>query len=130
MLVRKQLVSTDRVPKSKAPLSNALEVNGSRWVFCSGQLGVNPDTGELFEDLEAQTAQVMENLKALVESAGGTMSDVVKCTVFLTDMADFQTVNDVYRRYFEAPLPTRSAMQVAGLARGARVEIECIAILG
>jgi len=128
-MAQKESIVTNKVAPSQAPLSHAMRVEGSHWLFCSGQLGIDPQTGALVEGTEAQTAQALENTKALLEAGGATLADVVKATVFLADMADFPLVNEVYRRYFSEPFPTRSAMQVAGLARDARVEIECVAIL-
>jgi len=128
-MAQKEPIVTNKVAPSQAPLSHAMSVEGSRWLFCSGQLGIDPETGALVEGTEAQTAQALENMKALLEAGGATLADVVKATVFLADMADFPLVNEVYRRYFSDPFPTRSAIQVARMARDARVEIECVAIL-
>lgn len=129
-MAKKELVVADKLCPSPAPLSHVLKVEGTRWLFCSGQLGLDPKTRELVEGVEAQTVQALENLKLVLEAGGATFADVVKVTVFLADVADFPVVNEVYRRYFSEPFPTRSAVQVGGLARGARVEIECLAILG
>jgi 2-iminobutanoate/2-iminopropanoate deaminase len=124
----KELVVTPKAYVSKNPLSQALKVRATEWLFCSGQLGIDPQTGELKEGVEAQTVQVMENLKAVLEEGGASLATVVKTTVFLADLADGPIVNTVYKRYFSELPPTRSAVQIAGLARGARVEIECIAV--
>jgi 2-iminobutanoate/2-iminopropanoate deaminase len=126
----KELVVTPKAYVSKNPLSQALKVKATEWLFCSGQLGIDPQTGELKEGAEAQTVQALENLKAVLEEGGSSLAMVVKTTVFLADLADGPIVNAVYKGYFSDPPPTRSAVQVAGLARGARVEIECIAIVG
>ena len=125
---KKELVVTEKAYISKNPLSQALRVKATAWLFCSGQLGIDPKTGELGEGAEVQTVQALENLQAVLEAGGSSLSNVVKTTVFLADLADGPVVNAVYRRYFPDTPPTRSAVQVAGLARGARVEIECIAI--
>ncbi len=125
---KKELVVTDRAYISKNPLSQGLRVEATAWLFCSGQLGIDPKTGELGEGAEAQTVQALDNLQAVLEAGGSSLANVVKTTVFLADLADGPVVNAVYRRYFPDLPPTRSAVQVAGLARGARVEIECIAI--
>jgi 2-iminobutanoate/2-iminopropanoate deaminase len=125
----KELVVTDKAYISKNPLSQALRVRATAWLFCSGQLGIDPKTGELKEGAEAQTVQTLENLKAVLEAGGSSLAKVVKTTVFLADLADGPVVNAVYSRYFPDLPPTRSAVQVAGLARGARVEIECIATI-
>ena len=126
----KELVVTPKAYISKNPLSQALKVQATEWLFCSGQLGIEPQTGKLQEGVEAQTVQALENLKAVLEEGGSSLAMVVKTTVFLADLADGPIVNAVYKRYFPDPPPTRSAVQVAGLARGARVEIECVAIAG
>jgi 2-iminobutanoate/2-iminopropanoate deaminase len=125
----KDLVVTEEAYISTNPLSQALRVEAATWLFCSGQLGIDPQTGELKPGIEAQTAQALDNLAAVLEAGGAALEDVVKTTVFMTDLADGPVINEVYRRYFPQPFPTRSAVQVADLARGARVEIECIAAL-
>ena len=123
----KELVVTKKAYISKNPLSQALKVRASTWLYCSGQLGIDPETGELREGAEAQAEQTLDNLKAVLEAGGSSLENVVKSTVFLADLADGPAVNAVYRRYFPHVPPTRSAVQVAGLARGAKVEIELIA---
>lgn len=125
----RKLVAASRAPISKAPLSQGLIVEGRRWLFCSGQLGVDAKSGKLAEGIEAQTRCALENLRVILEAGGASLADVVKVTVFLVDMADFTTVNEIYRQYFTEPFPTRSAVQVSGLARGARVEIEALAVV-
>ena len=126
---KKELVVTDKAYISKNPLSQALRVHATNWLYCSGQLGIDPETGRLAEGVEAQTVQALENLKAVLEAGGSSLDKVVKTTVFLEDLADGPVVNAVYRRYFPDLPPTRSAVQVAGLAREARVEIECLAFV-
>jgi len=128
-MAKKELVVTDKAYISKNPLSQALRVQATNWLFCSGQLGIDPKTGKLAEGVEAQTVQALENLKAVLEAGGSSLDKVVKTTVFLADLADGPVVNAVYRRYFPDLPPTRSAVQVAGLARGARIEIECLAFV-
>lgn len=123
----KELVSTNRAFISKNPLSQALRVQATTWIYCSGQLGIDPKTGKMAEGAEAQAVQVLENLKAVLEEGGSSLDKVVKTTVFLTDLADAPLVNAVYRTYFSDPPPARSAVQVAGLGSGAKVEIECVA---
>jgi 2-iminobutanoate/2-iminopropanoate deaminase len=125
----KKLVVTDKAYISKNPLSQALKVEATAWLYCSGQLCIDPETGQLREGAESQTVQILENLKAVLEAGGSSLAQVVKTTVFLTDLADGPVVNAVYRDYFPDLPPTRSAVQVAGLARGARVEIECVAAI-
>ena len=96
-------------------------------VYTSGQLGINPETGELPDDLSAQAHQVFKNLKAVLEAAGTNMDQVVKTLVFLSDMNDFIAVNDIYKQYFTGDYPARSAVEVARLPKDAKLEIEVIA---
>ena len=116
-------------PIAGAPYSQAIVAG--RMVFASGQVPVDPVTGALVEGgITEQTGQVLTNVAAVLEAAGATMSDVVKCTVFLTDMADFAAMNDVYAERFGAHAPARSTVGVAALPLGSRVEIEAIAVSG
>ncbi len=96
-------------------------------LFCSGQLGMDPATGDLRDGVAAQTEQALVNLRALLSAAGFGVEHVVKCTIFLTNLADFATVNEIYGRTFSEPYPARSTVQVAGLPKGGLVEIEAIA---
>ena len=96
-------------------------------LFCSGQLGMDPATGDLSDGVAAQTEQALVNLRALLAAAGFGVEHVVKCTIFLTNLADFATVNEIYGRTFSEPYPARSTVQVAGLPKGGLVEIEAIA---
>jgi len=123
-------IPSDGAPTAKGPYSQGLEVRGSRMVFLSGQTGRDPKTGELVTgDVAAQTERVMENLKAVLEASHLDFSHVVRCTVFLTDMADFAKMNEVYGRYFTAIPPARSTVQVSALPTGgAKVEIDAIAV--
>ena len=122
-------VHTDRAPAAIGPYSQAVVTGG--WVFCSGQIPLDPATGELVGgDVAAQTDRVLRNLAAVLEAAGGSLSHVVKTTVFLADMADFTAMNEVYARHFGDHRPARATVQAAGLPRGVGVEIECIAKLG
>ncbi len=101
------------------------------FVFTAGQIPLDPATGELVEgDVAAETARVLDNLSAVLEAAGSSLGQVVKTTVYLADLADYAVVNEVYARYFGAPPPARSAVGVAALPRGARVEIDLIARTG
>ncbi|WP_110953554.1 RidA family protein [Anaerosinus massiliensis] len=123
----KQVVHTDHAPKAIGPYSQAIKANG--FLFISGQIPVNPQTGEIVEGgISAQTTQSLENLKAILKEAGCTMKDVVKTSVFLDDMNDFAAMNTVYANYFEAEAPARACVQVAKLPKGALVEIELIAV--
>jgi 2-iminobutanoate/2-iminopropanoate deaminase len=99
-------------------------------VFVSGQIGADPASGQLLDGVEAQTQRVLENIAAILASAELTLTDVAKTTIFLADIADFDKVNAVYATFFSDPPPARSTFQVAALPRGARVEIEAIAVRG
>jgi len=123
----KQIISTDKAPKAIGPYSQAVSVNG--FVFCSGQIPLKP-TGELESgDIKAQTTQVLENLKAVLEAAGTTLENVVKTTIFLADMNDFAAVNEVYGSYFVSNPPARATVQVSRLPKDVKVEIEATAFL-
>ncbi len=124
----KKQVQTDRAPKAIGPYSQGIIANG--FVFCSGQIPIDPATGELNTGtIEEQTRLVLENVGAVLEAAGSSYDDVVKCTVFLHDMNDFAKMNGVYAEFFKAPSPARATVQVARLPRDVKVEIEAIAIL-
>lgn len=117
-------------PVAGAPYSQAVAVPPGELVFVSGQVPVDPATGALVDgDAAAQAAQVMRNVAAVVAAAGGDMSDVARCTIYLTDLADFPAVNEVYGRAFAGDPPARATVGVAALPLGARVEIEAIAVL-
>jgi 2-iminobutanoate/2-iminopropanoate deaminase len=121
-------VSTPQAPAAIGPYSQAESAGGL--LFCSGQLGIDPATGDFAgPDIEAQVERAMVNLRNVLDAAGLTFADVAKTTVFLTDMADFAKVNAVYGRHVSDPPPARSTVQVAALPRGGRVEIEAIALL-
>ena len=116
-----------QAPAAIGPYSQAIEAGGM--VFVSGQLPIDPKTGEFAEgDIQALTHQSLTNLKHVLEEAGLTMANVVKTTVFLADLADSAAMNEVYATYFSAPFPARSAVAVKTLPKNARVEIECIAV--
>ena len=118
-------VSTDRAPKAIGPYSQAIRAGGL--LFVSGQVPLDPATGALVEgDIAAQTHRVMQNVKAVVEAAGASLDAVVKTTIYLADLGDFKTVNEVYGGYFTAPAPARATVQVARLPLDARVEIDAI----
>ena len=119
-------VATDRAPKAIGPYSQA--IRSGDLVFCSGQIPLDPATGELVGgDIAAQTGRVLDNLAAVLDAAGSSLGGVVKTTVFLADMADFSAMNEVYAARFGANRPARSTVAVAGLPRGARIEIEAVA---
>ena len=122
-------ISTAQAPAAIGPYSQAIRADG--YLFCSGQLGLEPSTGEFVAgDVAAQAEQSLRNLGAVLEAAGLTFGDVVKTTIFLADMADFAAVNAVYGRFVTDPPPARSTVAVAALPKGGRVEIEAIARLG
>ncbi len=121
----KKQISTQAAPAAIGPYSQAIEANG--FVYCSGQLPIDPATGEMPEGIEAQTEQSLANVSAILTEAGLTLSDVVKTTVYLADMSLFAPMNGVYARLFEAPYPARSAYAVKELPKQALVEIEVIA---
>jgi 2-iminobutanoate/2-iminopropanoate deaminase len=122
-------VETTQAPKAIGPYSQAIKAGG--FVFCSGQIPLDPITNELISSsITEETTRVLENLKAVLQAAGSDLSKVVKTTIFLTDMNDFAAVNGVYGRYFTgATLPARATVQVAGLPRGTRIEIDAVALL-
>jgi len=121
-----EVVSTENAPGAIGPYSQAIKANGM--VFCSGQIPIDPATGQFVsEDVADQTEQVFKNLEAVLKAAGTDLGKVVKTTVFLADMNDFTAMNEVYARWFSENKPARATVQAARLPRDARVEIECIA---
>jgi 2-iminobutanoate/2-iminopropanoate deaminase len=121
-------VATEHAPKAIGPYSQGIKANGL--LFVSGQVALDPKTQQLLEgDVAAQTERTLENLKAIAAAAGTSLERAVKTTVYLADLADFSKMNEVYARYFSSTLPARATVQVAGLPRGARVEIDLIALL-
>ena len=124
--MKKQIVCNNE-PSAIGPYSQAIEAKGV--LFVSGQLPLDPKTGEMAEGISSQTKQVLENVKAIVTEAGGSMGNVVKCTVFLKDMNDFAEMNEVYKGFFNDPAPARSTVEVARIPRDVKVEIEAIAVL-
>jgi 2-iminobutanoate/2-iminopropanoate deaminase len=125
-----RILSSDSAPKAIGPYSQAVlvERQGAQTLYLSGQIPLDPATGALVAgDIAAQTERALANVEALLAAAGLGFADVVKTTVFLTDLADFAQMNEVYARRFVAPYPARSTVEVAALPRGARVEIEVLA---
>lgn len=119
-------ISTDKAPAAIGPYSQALDLGNM--VFVSGQIPVNPATGTMPALVEEQAVQALTNLKNVLAAAGIGMENVVKTVVFLADLADFATVNGIYESFFKAPYPARSCVQVAAIPKGAKLEIECIAV--
>ena len=119
-----EIIHTDKAPAAIGPYSQATK--GTATLFTSGQLGIDPATGELPQDFTAQARQAFENLKAIIEAAGGSMSNVMKITIFLTDMSNFPAVNVVMQEYCQAPYPARSCFAVAALPKSGAVEVEAI----
>lgn len=120
-----KVISTSQAPAAVGPYSQAIQAGG--FLFVSGQIPLVPETGLLVsENIGEQAEQVMKNLKAVCEAGGGGLQKITKCTIFMTDLAHFQTVNEIYARYFGDHRPARSTIQVAALPRGAAVEIEAI----
>lgn len=121
------VVSTEKAPAAIGPYSQAL-IAGS-FVYTSGQIPINPETGEIVKgDITQQTKQVLENLKAVLEAAGSDLGNVIKTTVFIKNMNDFQTVNSIYNEYLKKPFPARSCVEVARLPKDVEIEIEVIAV--
>ncbi len=123
----KKIISTSEAPGAIGPYSQA--VRSGRFLFCSGQIPLDPKSGQIVPgDIAAQTRRVLDNIAAVLKAEGLTFDHVVKTTIFLTNLGDFQTVNEVYGSYFKQDPPARSTIQVAALPKGANVEIEVIAI--
>jgi 2-iminobutanoate/2-iminopropanoate deaminase len=121
----RQAIATSGAPAAIGPYSQAIALDGL--LFCSGQLGLEPATGDLVEGVEAQAERSLRNLSAVLDAAGLGWADVVKTTIFLADMSDFAAVNAVYARFMPDPPPARSTVGVAALPKGGLVEIEAIA---
>ncbi len=124
----KKEVTSSLAPKAIGPYSQA--VRSGNLVFCSGQIGLHPATGEMVTGgVVAETQRILGNLHAVLAAAGATLDDVVRTTIYLTDLADFAAVNEVYGIFFAAPFPARATVGVAALPRGAKVEIDAIAVV-
>lgn len=122
------VIHTDKAPAAIGTYSQAIQVGDT--VYLSGQIPLNPQTMELVDGFEAQAVQVFENLKAVAEAAGGSLQDLVKLNIFLTDLGNFATVNEVMSRYFQQPYPARAAIGVAALPKGAQVEMDGVLVIG
>lgn len=120
-------IQTNKAPAAVGPYSQAVLVDNM--VYCSGQIGLSPDTGTLAEGIEAQTKQVLTNLAAVLQEAGTDLEQVVKTTIYLTNIEDFAVVNDIYASFFGAHKPARATVGVAKLPKGAIVEIDAVAVV-
>ena len=126
--MKKRVIQTDKAPAAVGPYSQGVRVGP--FLYTAGQIGLDPATGKMTpDDIEIQTERVLNNLTAVLEAAGGDLSNIVKTTVFLLDMAEFGKMNGVYASFFGGNPPARSAVQVSALPIGARVEIEAVAYL-
>lgn len=124
--MQRSVVHSNKVPPARVPLSQGIKVGD--WVFASGQLGMDPVTGRLAEGgIRAETRQVCENLRAVLEAAGSSLDKVVKVTIYMADLGELMAMNEVFSDYFAVDPPARTTFQAAGLVAGARVEIEAIA---
>jgi len=122
----KKIISTSEAPAAIGPYSQA--IRSGDFLFCSGQIPLDPKNGQMVsDDITPQTRRVMENISGLLKSEGLSLADVLKTTIFLTDLGNFQTVNEIYGSYFTSEPPARSTVQVSALPKGAKVEIEVIA---
>ncbi len=127
--MNRTVISTDQAPAAIGPYSQAIVVTPGQFVFCSGQIALDPATGQVVAGgVEEQAEQVMKNLGAVLAAAGAGFDHVVKTTIFLASMGDFAKVNEVYARRFPSNPPARSTVQAAGLPRGVLVEIEAVAV--
>jgi 2-iminobutanoate/2-iminopropanoate deaminase len=127
--VPREIVSTDAAPTAIGPYSQAIRANG--FLFLSGQIALDPRTGQLVgTDVKQQTRQVLDNVRAVLEAAGSSLAQVVKCTVFLADMNDSGPMNEEYGSFFQDQPPARSTLQAARLPRNALIEIEVVALAG
>jgi 2-iminobutanoate/2-iminopropanoate deaminase len=124
-LMAKTVIATKNAPGALGPYSQGIKLTD--FIFCSGQLGLNPATGELVEGVKAQAEQAMKNLKAVLEAGGSSLDRIVKTTIFLKNMGDFPVVNETYGSFFPGDKPARSTVEVAALPKGGLVEIEAIA---
>ncbi len=122
----KKIISTDKAPAAIGPYSQAIEANG--FVFASGQIPVDPATGNIPEGIEAQAEQAIGNLAALLKASGTSVDNAVKTTVFIKDINDFAKVNSIYASYFKTDCPARSCVEVSNLPKGVLIEIEAIAV--
>ncbi|MCK5071605.1 MAG: RidA family protein [Desulfocapsa sp.] len=121
----KKIISTTNAPAAIGPYSQAVQYGDT--IYVSGQLPLNPETKEMNDDVSVQTEQSMKNIKAILEEAGSSMENIIRCGIFVTDLGDFATVNEMYASFFKGDFPARATVQVAALPLGAKVEIDAIA---
>lgn len=127
-MANKEIIATENAPAAIGTYSQAVKVDNT--VYLSGQIPLVPSTMEMVsEDFEAQVVQVFDNLTAVTKAAGGNMNDIVKLNIFMTDLSNFATVNDVMSRYFEQPYPARAAIEVSALPKGSQVEMDGVMVL-
>ena len=125
--MQKQVIQTADAPAAIGPYSQAIRAGDT--LYLSGQIGLDPASGQMVDGLEAQAHRVFRNMQAVASAAGASLDDVVKLSILLADLGDFAKVNEIMATYFKAPYPARSTYQVAGLPRGGRIEVEAIAVL-
>ena len=123
----KRIISTEKAPAAIGPYNQGIVAGG--FLFTSGQLPINPVTGQVPSSIEEQTIQVLDNLKAIIEAAGSSMEKVVKCTVYLQNFSDFEVMNKIYSTYFPLNSPARATVEVSKMAKNALVEIDAVAIV-
>jgi len=125
--IKKEIIKTQKAPLAIGPYSQAIKVGDL--LFISGQVSINPETNEFIDgDVEVQTEQALENIKAILEAGGSSLKNVIKVTIYLKNIEDFTLVNNVYNEYFKDSLPARACVEVSNLPKNAKVEIEAIAI--
>ena len=125
----KKQIQTENAPSAIGPYSQAVRVG--KWIFTAGQIPIEPKTGNMVSGhIKEKTRQVMENIKAILEAGGAKMDDVVKSTIYMTNLQDFSAVNEVYGEYFKEPYPARSTVQAAALPKGVSIEIDVVAYTG
>jgi 2-iminobutanoate/2-iminopropanoate deaminase len=123
----REIIKTDKAPEAIGPYSQAVKTGNL--LFISGQVPINPGNGQIHADIKAQTRQSLENVKAILQAAGTSLSNVMKTTVFMKNLGDFAVMNEVYKEYFPVDPPARATIEVAAIPRGALIEIEAIAII-
>lgn len=127
--MKKQTIQSPDAPQAIGTYSQAIRVNGGDTVYLSGQIGLNPSSMQMVAGIEGQIQQVLSNLKAVATASGGSLSDIVKLNVYLTDLSNFEKVNTAMASYFDKPYPARAAVGVAALPRGALVEMDAVMVL-